>query len=105
MEQKYIPKSKEEAAKIIDQHFSITHYPQITQVEMKDGTIHHGYFQMLINDDELKAQFIYRFVPVENFVPFREHFADTGELDPRYTKMINVENIASIEATSPPGIV
>ncbi len=103
MTQKYIPTSKEEAAKIIDLHFSITHAPQITQVEMKDGNVHHGYFQRFINDDELTRQFKYRFVPVQNFIPFREHFADTGELNPRYTTIINAADIASIEATTPPG--
>jgi hypothetical protein len=105
MTQKHTPKNKEEAAQIIDHYFSISHYPQVTEVEMKDGTVHHGYFQMFINDDELKSKFQYRFVSVKNFIPFREHFGDTGELNPRYTTIINAEDIASIEATIPSGTI
>ncbi len=92
--------SIEERINDIEHKYMVT-YRFLTLVTCKNNVAHHGYFQQFDDYTELKKLHKYRFIPVQNAIPFREENDRTGKLNKKYSIIINLADIEDIEQQTP----
>ena len=92
--------SIEERINEIEQKYMVT-YKFLTLVSCKNNVAHHGYFQQFDDYFELRKINKFRFIPIQNAIPFREENERTGTLNKAYSIIINVADIENIEQETP----
>jgi hypothetical protein len=88
--------TKEKAATLIESDFSLTHFPNITRVEYKNGEVFHGFFHNYPDSPLLRKEFKYRFVLQNNSVEFREGYDKTGSYDTKHSIIIDAAEVKKI---------
>jgi len=89
--------TKQEFAKTIETYYAVTKYPDITVVTYNDGQKFYGYFQGFEDEEALKREFKFRFVPMNNIQALRSDEGKTGKLNPKHSIVIECDKILNLE--------
>jgi dGTP triphosphohydrolase len=84
----------------IQMYFYVTHAPNITRVIYKNQQTIDGFFQSYIDDEQiLRKELKFRFIPIENARASQAEFDTSGVLNKRYSIVIDaaeVEDVVSV---------